>query len=164
MVSTAVRAFAGVDPHPDPQADVARPSLSPQLALGGGSSLNGRCRSLKGSGKSISAGREHVAAVSVDCPAHDVVVAGQGRPHSVRSSLPKLGRTLDVGEEEGDCSGGAAAMIKALHGPPRPALALLSGFRPLPFPGLRCCARLWLVAGFPSRSEPSAVSRGDSQG
>ena len=62
-------------------------------------------RSLEDDEERVAAGVEHDAIVSGDCGAHHAVVLGEETGVVVAELVQQSRGALDVGEEEGDCSG-----------------------------------------------------------
>ena len=91
--------LAAVDAHPHTDTDFVQAIL--RLDRG----RDGVRRSLEDDEERVAAGVEHDAIVSGDCGAHHAVVLGKETGVVVAELVQQSRGALDVGEEEGDCSG-----------------------------------------------------------
>ena len=99
----AERSLAAVDAHPDADRDAAVPRLGRQAALGGDRGRHGAGRGLEDGEDGVALGAEHDPAVRRRPPrASSCVVPIEHRRPAVAQRLGGLGRSLDVGEQEGD--------------------------------------------------------------
>ena len=122
VVAAPFLGLAGVQTRSNPD-DCFVPRLIGEADLGSGDRGNCVGRGRECRSERIPGGREHVAVLKLDGPAHDLIVTGECRRHRPRVVLPQRRTALNIGEDERHGSAGRPGR----HGPKLPASPVASG-------------------------------------
>ena len=113
VVDLALLGWAGVQPHPCPERANFAPRLGQERTLSLHCGGEGRVGCTKGGQETVAHGLDHVAQMRLNGAPQDGIVSGDRHLHRLGMLLPKLGAALDIGEKEGDGTGGSLG-----HGSP----------------------------------------------
>src|SRR5215208_7315651 len=108
VVAVPLLCCSSVQCHPHPQGPGLPPfgGEEPALRLQGG--FQGVRSGRKGSTEGVPHGLEDVPIMNLNRFTEHLVVAGEGFGHSLWASLPELGGSFYIGEQECDCACGRA--------------------------------------------------------